>query len=31
LSDALSLGFAEPTLIGSDLRILARVTGRDIF
>ena len=31
LSDALSLRFADPTLIGADLRILARVTGRDLF
>jgi len=31
LSDALSLRFADPTLIGTDLRILARVTGRDLF
>ena len=31
LSDALSLNFAEPTLVGPDLRILARVAGRDLF
>jgi diaminohydroxyphosphoribosylaminopyrimidine deaminase/5-amino-6-(5-phosphoribosylamino)uracil reductase len=31
LSEAPSLSFAEPTLIGPDLRILARVTGRDLF
>jgi diaminohydroxyphosphoribosylaminopyrimidine deaminase/5-amino-6-(5-phosphoribosylamino)uracil reductase len=31
LSDALSLRFADPTLIGADLRLLARVTGRDLF
>jgi diaminohydroxyphosphoribosylaminopyrimidine deaminase/5-amino-6-(5-phosphoribosylamino)uracil reductase len=31
LSDALALNFAEPTLIGPDLRILARVAGRDLF
>jgi diaminohydroxyphosphoribosylaminopyrimidine deaminase/5-amino-6-(5-phosphoribosylamino)uracil reductase len=31
LSDALSMRFADPTLIGADLRILARVTGRDLF
>ncbi len=31
LSQALPLTFTEPTLIGPDLRILARVTGRDLF
>jgi diaminohydroxyphosphoribosylaminopyrimidine deaminase/5-amino-6-(5-phosphoribosylamino)uracil reductase len=31
LSDALSLTFKESTLIDPDLRILARVTGRDLF
>ena len=31
LSDALHLNFAEPTLVGPDLRILARVAGRDLF
>ncbi len=31
LSEALHLNFAEPSLIGPDLRILARVTGRDLF
>jgi diaminohydroxyphosphoribosylaminopyrimidine deaminase/5-amino-6-(5-phosphoribosylamino)uracil reductase len=31
LSDALNLNFTETTLIGPDLRILARVTGRDLF
>jgi len=31
LSDALNLTFSDPTLIGPDLRILARVTGRDLF
>lgn len=31
LSDALRLHFAEPTLIGPDLRILARVARRDLF
>ena len=31
LSDALALTFNDPTLIGPDLRLLARVTGRDLF
>lgn len=31
LSDALNLNFTETDLIGPDLRILARVTGRDLF
>ncbi len=31
LSEALSLTFNDPTLIGPDLRLLARVTGRDLF
>lgn len=31
LSDALTLTFTDPTLIGPDLRLLARVTGRDLF
>lgn len=31
LSDALPLTFTAPTLIGPDVRLLARVTGRDLF
>jgi diaminohydroxyphosphoribosylaminopyrimidine deaminase/5-amino-6-(5-phosphoribosylamino)uracil reductase len=31
LSDAMNLNFTETSLVGEDLRILARVTGRDLF